>query len=244
MVIAFLLASLMPWVQTKSGFFLVLGSSNVDEGLRGYLTKYDCSSADINPIGSVSKQDLRSFLRWAAVNLGYSTLAEIEAAPPTAELEPIRSNYTQLDEVDMGMTYEELSMYGRLRKNFRCGPVSMFQYLCHRWCGRLTPAEIAVKVKEFFRHYSTNRHKMTTLTPSYHAESYSPEDNRFDLRQFLYNTRWPWQFRKIDELVHEDEVINGAATTCNGPTEVEVASVHGSGLGVPAANSANPHSGR
>jgi hypothetical protein len=27
----------------------------------------------------------------------------------------------------MGMTYEELSIYGRLRKIFRCGPVSMFQ---------------------------------------------------------------------------------------------------------------------
>ena len=35
----------------RSGFLLVLGSANVDEGLRGYLTKYDCSSADVNPIG-------------------------------------------------------------------------------------------------------------------------------------------------------------------------------------------------
>lgn len=33
----------------------------------------------------------------------------------------------QLDEVDMGMTYEELSVYGRMRKIFRCGPVSMFK---------------------------------------------------------------------------------------------------------------------
>jgi len=31
-----------------------LGSANVDEGLRGYLTKYDCSSADVNPIGKRS----------------------------------------------------------------------------------------------------------------------------------------------------------------------------------------------
>ncbi|KAL2940140.1 Glutamine-dependent NAD(+) synthetase [Bienertia sinuspersici] len=88
MVLAFMLASLMPWVHSKSGFYLVLGSSNVDEALRGYLTKYDCSSADINPIGSISKTDLRTFLRWAAVHLGYSSLAEVEAAPPTAELEP------------------------------------------------------------------------------------------------------------------------------------------------------------
>ncbi len=30
---------------------------------RGYLTKYDCSSADINPIGGISKEDLRRFLK-------------------------------------------------------------------------------------------------------------------------------------------------------------------------------------
>ena len=52
MVLAFLLAQLTPWVRGRRGFLLVLGSANVDEGLRGYLTKYDCSSADINPIGA------------------------------------------------------------------------------------------------------------------------------------------------------------------------------------------------
>lgn len=51
MVLAFFLAQLMPWVRSKQGFLLVLGTANVDEGLRGYLTKYDCSSADLNPIG-------------------------------------------------------------------------------------------------------------------------------------------------------------------------------------------------
>lgn len=90
MVMAFLLAQLLPWVRGRSGFLLVLGSANVDEALRGYLTKYDCSAADINPIGGISKADLRRFLKWAAVNLGYSHLAEVEAAPPTAELEPLR----------------------------------------------------------------------------------------------------------------------------------------------------------
>lgn len=28
------------------------------------------------------------------------------------------------------------------------------------------------------------------LTPSYHAENYSPDDNRYDHRQFLYNVRY------------------------------------------------------
>lgn len=243
MVLAFMLASLMPWIHSKPGFYLVLGSSNVDEALRGYLTKYDCSSADINPIGSVSKTDLRAFLKWAAVHLGYSSLAEIEAAPPTAELEPIRSNYTQLDEVDMGMTYEELSVYGRLRKIYRRGPVSMFKDLCFRWGSKLTPSEIGEKVKYFFKYYSINRHKMTVLTPSYHAESYSPEDNRYDLRQFLYNSRWPFQFRKIDELVKE---IDGEKVPLAGSEDRGIpgqVSGHVGGMGVAAVGSGNPNVG-
>jgi NAD+ synthase (glutamine-hydrolysing) len=57
MVIAFLFAQLMPWVRSRgNGFLLVLGSGNVDEALRGYLTKYDCSSADLNPIGKSYNQ--------------------------------------------------------------------------------------------------------------------------------------------------------------------------------------------
>jgi len=42
---------------------------------------------------------------------------------------------------------------------------------------------------------------MCTITPAYHAEGYSPDDNRFDLRQFLYNVNWPRQFAVIDKLV-------------------------------------------
>ncbi len=38
----------------------------------------------------VYMQDLRRFLRWASVHLGYPSLADVEAAPPTAELEPLR----------------------------------------------------------------------------------------------------------------------------------------------------------
>lgn len=56
---------LMLWVRGRQGGLLVLGSANVDEALRGYMTKYDCSSADINPIGGFSKSDLKKFLHLA-----------------------------------------------------------------------------------------------------------------------------------------------------------------------------------
>lgn len=50
-VLSYLFAQLVLWARGRPGGLLVLGSANVDEALRGYMTKYDCSSADINPIG-------------------------------------------------------------------------------------------------------------------------------------------------------------------------------------------------
>jgi len=199
MVLAYLFAQLLPWVRGKSGALLVLGSANVDEALRGYYTKYDCSAADVNPIGAISKTDLKRFIGWAETNMELPCLQEFLDAVPTAELEPTTQEYVQSDEIDMGMTYDELSFFGRLRKIHKCGPYSMFTKLAAEWSDRLSPTETAEKVKHFFFEYARNRHKMTTLTPSYHAEAYSPDDNRFDLRPFLYPSRFPWQFRKIDE---------------------------------------------
>jgi NAD+ synthase (glutamine-hydrolysing) len=198
MVLAYLFAQLLPWCRNKPGSLLVLGSANVDESLRGYLTKYDCSSADINPIGAISKTDLKRFIGYAEKAFDMPILAEFLEATPTAELEPITADYVQSDEVDMGMSYNELSVFGRLRKVSQCGPFSMFSKLVHEWGDHLSPTEVAAKVKRFFFYYSINRHKLTTLTPSYHAESYSPDDNRFDLRPFLYNAGWTWQFTRID----------------------------------------------
>lgn len=123
-------------------------------------------------------------------------------------------------------------------------------------------------MKHFFKYYSINRHKMTVLTPSYHAEvsrfgpkatrsklipsdfhrfllcfmqSYSPEDNRFDLRQFLYNVRWPYQFRKIDELVREFDGDKPALAKVSDGEKVGVAS--DGGMGVVAAGSDDPKAG-
>jgi NAD+ synthase (glutamine-hydrolysing) len=242
MVTAYLFAQLLPWVRNSTGgdgkvgngFLLVLGSANVDEGLRGYMTKYDCSSADLNPIGSISKQDLKSMLLWASnhptkYKQASNVLAEIAEAPPTAELRPNSATasesdddndgndindaeHSQLDEEEMGMSYNELGWFGRLRKLNRCGPVSMYKKLVGEWNSLHTPQEVAVKVKRFFYYYSINRHKMCTITPSYHAEGYSPDDNRYDLRPFLYNTKWTRQFHTIDLMVKQYENQNQASS--------------------------------
>eukprot|EP00594_Rhizosolenia_setigera_P013916 CAMPEP_0178957546 /NCGR_PEP_ID=MMETSP0789-20121207/10990_1 /TAXON_ID=3005 /ORGANISM="Rhizosolenia setigera, Strain CCMP 1694" /LENGTH=639 /DNA_ID=CAMNT_0020639839 /DNA_START=498 /DNA_END=2417 /DNA_ORIENTATION=- len=213
MVLAYLFAQLLPWTRGRKGFLLVLGTANVDEGLRGYMTKYDCSSADLNPIGGISKGDLKRMLLWANQKYSFTVLKDVVDAKPTAELRPMMTNnegtentddHTQTDEEDMGMTYDELGIFGRLRKIELCGPVSMYRKLVVQW-SHLQPKIVAEKVKRFFYYYSVNRHKMTTITPAYHAEGYSPDDNRFDLRQFLYNTKWTWQFNIMDQLVERDE---------------------------------------
>ncbi len=42
----------------------------------------------------------------------------------------------------MGMTYAELSVFGRLRKVYLCGPLSMFTKLLHMWRDK-TPKQVS-----------------------------------------------------------------------------------------------------
>jgi len=74
------------------------------------------------------------------------------------------------------------------------------------------------------------------------VQSYSPDDNRFDLRQFLYNTRWPYQFREIDKLVKE---LNGTKVPLPESAENKpgILSDQVGGMGVAAAGAGNPNVG-
>jgi NAD+ synthase (glutamine-hydrolysing) len=208
MCLSYMLAGLVNWGRDRKGFLLVLASGNLDEGMMGYFSKYDCSSADVNPIGSVSKIRLRKFLEFAYHNLGYKSLEGVLKLEPSAELRPlIEGKKEQTDEDDMGITYEELSIMGQLRKDYMCGPCAMYKRLVQIWKDK-KPLELVDKVKLFFKRYSTHRHKMTTITPSLFVESYSNDDNRYDLRQFLYNTSWEFQFGKIEKNVNNKISLN------------------------------------
>nr|CUU97636.1 hypothetical transcript [Hymenolepis microstoma] len=213
LVAGYLTAQLLP--QKSFPPPLLLSSANLDEALCGYLTKYDCSSADLNPIGSISKEDLRRFLAYFITNVRASecsefdelasVLNEILEAQPTAELTPLGASgdVGQNDETDIGLTYSELLQLGTLRKKEALGPVGVFKRFMelNEVKNKLDASVAAEKVKLFFRKYSANRHKSTVLPPSLHMESYSADDNRFDLRPFLYRQDWPHQFEKMDEIV-------------------------------------------
>jgi NAD+ synthase (glutamine-hydrolysing) len=83
MVMSYLCAQLFPWLRGNKGFLLVLSSGNVDEALRGYMTKYDCSSGDVNPIGGICKGDLKRMLTFVATKHNLPVLEEIAHATPT-----------------------------------------------------------------------------------------------------------------------------------------------------------------
>lgn len=134
--------------------------------------------------------------------------ASILEAIPAAELEPcIEGIPAQTDEADMGITYAELDIYGKLRLLNRCGPYSMFTRLCAAY-PLTAPSHHYSRVAFFFRKYAANRHKMTILPPAYHAMATSPDDHRFDLRPFLYGKwSWQWQFARIERDLKDEDSI-------------------------------------
>ena len=90
MLISYMLSQTEFEVSKRKGFLLVLGSGNVDEALRGYFTKYDCSSADLNPIASFSKIKLKEFMFWNLKrNPDFDFITDVLNATPSAELRPL-----------------------------------------------------------------------------------------------------------------------------------------------------------
>jgi NH3-dependent NAD+ synthetase len=241
---------------------LVLASSNCDEALRGFYTKYDASSADINPIGSFAKSFLKEFMMWCAntselhaeemrgvqfnvvediVNL----VASPELTPPTLQgTGAAKKAIIQDDEIEIKMTYADLTLMGKLRKHDHLGPLAMFQRLCCMMKGKswyiidqakkvkswvhATPENIADKVVTFHNLYAINRHKMNILTNAIHATDYVPDDNRYDHRPFLIPAWWPLQVAELrsqrDAMKAEwdsDPVVIAAKEEADGRRAVE-----------------------
>jgi NAD+ synthase (glutamine-hydrolysing) len=214
MVVNYLLSQI---VTNGEGFTLTLGCSNSDEVLIGYYTKYDASSADLNPIGTLPKVYVNKILQYYAVkfsnNLIGQTLFDVWSAVPTAELQEQRVQngkvvQAQSDEDEIGITYKEVFILGKIR-NEGNGLIGMlkealknkyFRETYRNSDGTVNKREIGYRVEKFYDRYIKNRNKTTILTPSVHLLP-SPDDNRFDLRPFLYPADRSVQFKYMDKLI-------------------------------------------
>ena len=132
MVMSYLCAQLFPWLRGNKGYLLVLSSGNVDEALRGYMTKYDCSSGDVNPIGGISKGDLKRMLTFVANKHSLPVLDEIAHATPTVSTLLLSCHVMSCqDNARLVMRRSTLSML------IKCAPPKLF---CRPSCARSTRA--------------------------------------------------------------------------------------------------------
>ncbi|KAF0990780.1 hypothetical protein HZS_5759 [Henneguya salminicola] len=212
LILSYTISQLAPLSSSRthpSSPLLVLGTSNADETIAGYFTKYDSSSADISPIASLGKHHINKILNHFAIFFNTDILKEISEATPTAELVPmVNGQIIQKDEEDIGFTYTELTRFREIRSTLFCGPLSMFNVLLDEWSrmsrknpSALTivdPKDIAVKVKKFFTKYAANRHKTVILAPAIYLCNTSLDGRYYDMRPVLYNVLWTWQFKCID----------------------------------------------
>ena len=123
-------------------------------------------------------------------------LFETWLAIPTAELKPDSPNFTiQSDEDEIGISYDQIYAIGKLRSK-GYGYISIFKELLNDPLF-IDPVNsksllhnfnnLKTKMEKYNYRYTVNRHKTVILTPAVHLLP-SPDDNRFDLRPFLYNT--------------------------------------------------------
>lgn len=198
MVLSYLLAQLTAYKNKKKSFYLVLASGNLDEILTGYYTKYDCSSGDINLIGSMSKVEIRNCLQYLYEILGAEIIKEILYAKSTAELRPSESEQT--DEEEIGLTFEEIDIFADARITKNCS-VLYFYRAVEPCFPELSKEVLVKKVGIFFTRYAMNRHKCETLTTSVHLTAKNCSSKRYDLRPIVYADCYKYELSKLKELV-------------------------------------------
>lgn len=193
LVLSYAIAQIAPLALAQRGPLLVLATANALECVTGYYTKYDSSSGDINPIGSLNKDQIRTMVTHGArlYPALRDVLGELLSAVPRAELAPNpdpKEGSARSDELEMGMTYDFLKTATNLRGINRCGPNDMLATLnenCPEYAQRNSEL-----VRRFFTRYTRNRHKACSLPPAFHANPTSPDDNRHDIRPLIYPDSW------------------------------------------------------
>ena len=200
LVLSYLFAQLLVVKYDLKSFLLVCATGNLSEVMRGYYTKYDNSSGDLDLIGSLHKHHVWNVLKYMAKNdIKFDILNQIADQKPTAELRPLdEKKDRQVDEDDMGFTYDELDFLSVAYKEEKSGFGSLTKLFMKKFgCGKELASE---KVQRFFWYLQTNRHKTITLPPSVHLTTYNTDSSN-DYRPIQYEKDFLLQKRTLDEFL-------------------------------------------
>ena len=198
MVMSYLLAQISSLKKKKSSYYLVLAATNLDETLTGYFSKYGCSSADLNLIGTLSKMEIHGLLQYLHELLENPIILEVANSTSSAELRPLET--MQTDEDDIGLTFQQIDIFSDTRIHKNSSVISFFK-LVEPLFPDLDKETLVEKIGVFYTRYSKNRHKLETLTPTLHLTSKNCSTTRFDLRPVIYEDLFSYELEVLKKLV-------------------------------------------
>jgi len=208
MVLTYMIAQLTPMKRNaegnpQGGFLIVFGVYNVDQALLGFTTKYDTSSGDINPIGTLNHHDVMQCLHWFDKALKWDSLNQVL----TDEPKEVPPTYVQENEdSDFSLSWHEVETLSKFRSERNCGPFSMFDNLAEFWPD-FDLEQLYDTVVLFFDTYSRNRHKSIIHTPALYLSNHSVDSNKFNYTPHIYNG-FEYQYKKMKALKESIQMAN------------------------------------
>jgi NAD+ synthase (glutamine-hydrolysing) len=157
------------WLLANVQNCLLLTTSNRSEASVGYCTMDGDTAGSISPIAGVDKDFVKKWLRWAEIELGYTSLRHVNALQPTAELRPLEDKQT--DERDL-MPYALLNRIERLAFYDRLSPRQVLATLVQEEPA-MDAEQLKTYVKRFYSLWSRNQWKRERFAPAFHLDDYN-----------------------------------------------------------------------
>lgn len=157
------------WLLANISNGLLITTSNRSEGDVGYATMDGDMSGGLAPIAGVSKCFVKSWLKWAEISLGYSSLAVVNSLQPSAELRPLEAN--QFDEKDL-MSYELLEAIEIGLIYHKKPPRVVFDELAQA-NPEIPVDHLKAAINKFLRMWTASQWKRERLAPSFHLDKFS-----------------------------------------------------------------------
>lgn len=162
------------WLLANIRNALLLTTANRSEAAVGYATMDGDTAGGLAPLGGVSKDFIRRWLRWMERTgpygfAPYPALSHVNSLTPTAELRP---GGTQTDEGDL-MPYEVLAELERAAVRYYRSETETRALLANAFSGRYSETQLDTWTSKFFRLFYRSQWKRERYAPAFHLDDFS-----------------------------------------------------------------------